>query len=40
MTPAKIFAQLVEVVGGEGDAQHVDEDPEHIEHVVPERALD
>ena len=36
---AEILVEFVEVVHGEADAEHVDEDPQHVQHIVPEWSL-
>ena len=35
----EILVEFVEVVHGEADAEHVDEDPQHVQHIVPEWSL-
>ena len=35
----EVLVQLAEVVHGQGEAQHVDEDPEEVEHVMTIRTL-
>ena len=36
---AEVLVELPEVVHGEADAEHVDEDPQHVQHIVPEWSL-